>query len=110
MHDDLPYLEPEASSLCIKIEESIDEEGQPYIDVYGIELTQTERHPGVKSAERYGLDLVMWPEWLGMRIDESTIAEYGEKATLCHCLYELAFYGHTLNEVIAHRNEVMLGI
>jgi hypothetical protein len=114
-YDQLRHLEPVPADLSIVIEEIWDEIDQCYIiDVYGTtkvmhdDVSESHEHESTKteSQERFGLDFVLWPEWLDMQINENTLAHYTAEEIISHCLYEMTFYGHTLEEVTEHRDRV----
>jgi hypothetical protein len=95
-YDELRDLEPVASELNIVVEQIWNEtDKQHFMDVYG-----------KTKGERFGLDVVLWPELLGMQINESTLAHYSEEEIISHCLYEMTTWGHTLAEVTEYRDRV----
>jgi hypothetical protein len=45
------------------------------------------------------LSLSPWKEWLGMKIDEYTFSRYSGREILCHCLWEMTYYGYNENAI-----------
>lgn len=47
----------------------------------------------------FAVNLFDWAEWLDMGIDSETIIKYSDLDIISHCLYEMAYYGFTQEEV-----------
>jgi len=39
------------------------------------------------------LSFTPWNEWMGMKIDSETLKNYSGEQIICHCLWEMTFYG-----------------
>ena len=42
-----------------------------------------------------GLGLSPWAEWLGFDVDEDTLRNFLRVDIVCHCLWEMSFYGNS---------------
>lgn len=94
-------LKPIASKMRIEIEYCEAEEGH-YHEVLGKDGTLRPDGP----EERYDISLVDWDEWLGIEIDPLTQNNYSELAILCHCLYEMTWYGYSMAKIKKFRDEL----
>jgi hypothetical protein len=56
---------------------------------------------GKKPSEEHSvcLSFTPWKEWLGMEIDEVSLKNYTGEEILCHCLWEMTFYGYNENDI-----------
>jgi len=54
---------------------------------------------GRSDNEDVNISLNPWREWLGMKIDPLTREECTGKEIICHCLWEMTFYGYNEESV-----------
>jgi len=45
------------------------------------------------------LEYTAWEKWLGMNIDEKTLADFAEVEIISHALYEMTFFGFDNEEI-----------
>jgi hypothetical protein len=74
--------------MRIEIASREDEDGV-YHDVIGRDGTL--RADG--SEESFCIALVDWEDWLGMEIDPGIRINYSELDIVCHCLWEMTWFG-----------------
>ena len=110
-------LEPQNSNLQIKIETVEEQEDSPfensiidrcnainkdgyiiYFQVCGIEIS---------SNELFSLSFVEWSEIINSEIFPKTIEEFSKEEIVCHCLYEMTFYGFTMEEIRKVKNIIV---
>jgi hypothetical protein len=67
---------------------------------------------GKKATDDFdvSLSLTPWKEWLGMRISPSVFTGYTSKEIICHCLWEMTFYGYNEKEIEKVISEIELSI
>ena len=82
----LMKLKPQAGKIRIELDFYKSPDEEPYVDVHGITMKN-------KQKQLWGLDFTPWAEWLCMEIEEETIDKFSEIEILCHCLWEMTFYG-----------------
>ena len=51
--------------------------------------------------------LAHWAEWLGMEIDPDTLTRYTEPDIIAHCLWEMTFFGYTLEDIRQTWDEII---
>lgn len=61
-----------------------------YTAVYGV---------SPKKQNRWALDFLPWKNCLGMDIHKSTVFNYSEVDIICHCLWEMTFFGFNNKDV-----------
>lgn len=86
----LKVMTPVASEYQLCIQHVVGFDGYEYEDVSGV------KHKGDESV---GVSLTPREEWLGMEIQDDTLASYSPDEILAHCLWEMTFYGFTEGEV-----------
>jgi len=74
---------------CVIAIEHVDED-DIYEHVYG-------KDPS--SPYNVGLSLTSWSEWLGMKFTPQTLDNYTVPEIICHCIWEMTFYGHNEIEI-----------
>lgn len=47
----------------------------------------------VNSLTTWALDLTSWSEWMGMEVDEESLKAMTNEQFVCHCLWEMTFFG-----------------
>jgi len=47
----------------------------------------------------WALELSTYNQWLNYSIAEQTLNNYSEIDIICHCLYEMTFYGYSENQI-----------
>ncbi len=52
-----------------------------------------------KRGSTWAFDFYTWDKWLGMEIYEATLIEYGEINVICHCLYDMTFWGFNQDDI-----------
>jgi len=52
-----------------------------------------------RRGDTYALEFSSWQEWLGMRVSDASIYAYESVDIICHCLYEMTFFGFTPKDV-----------
>ena len=80
----LTRIKPKKSKLKIEFDFGKNPDEEPYVDVHGVTK---------KDEQTWALDFTSWAEWLGMEVKEETIWKFSEIEILCHCLWEMTFYG-----------------
>ena len=82
----LKKIKPQPSDMKIIIEEIKDGliEDLIYANVSGIKP---------ESDLRWAIEDTPWHQWLDMGIDETTFEKYNEKEILCHCVWEMTWFG-----------------
>lgn len=50
-------------------------------------------HHSWDEPEHYGLSMTPWAEWVGMVVEEPSLAEFPEVDILAHCLWEMSWHG-----------------
>ena len=90
-----------SSRMRIEIAYREDEDGS-YNDVIGTDGTL--RADG--SEERFCIALVDWEEWLGMDIDPTVQKNYLNLDILCHCLWEMTWFGYSMEKIIQFREDL----
>ena len=71
--------------------QDLEDGGKNYIDVFG----QRTWIAGADFPTRIALEFWPWSDWLGMSIAEETMQNFTETQIICHCLYEMTFFGYT---------------
>jgi hypothetical protein len=98
----LRNLTPDPASsqyqLSIELTPPIDPEEQPFWDV----SCAKEGDP-----DRCGLDLSPWEEWLAIRVPQSLLEKMTPAEIVCHCVWEMTFYGFTQEKIAAFRTELL---
>jgi hypothetical protein len=76
------------SDYCIQIDHV--QSDRPYENV-----------TGKRTSEDFNVSLSFtpWKEWLGMRISPGVFENYTGQEILCHCLWEMTFYGYNEKEI-----------
>lgn len=59
-----------------------------------------------KTKTRVGLDFYEWEHWLACPISEKTLQEYTELDVICHCLWEMTFYGFEEDKIKEIKDEL----
>lgn len=72
----------------LKVHDEFEEDGY-YFDVYGV-------YPG--DSEHYALEFTPWEEWLSYQVLEKSMYLYGPVAVVAHALYELTFFGFSIED------------
>ena len=54
----------------------------------------------------YSLMFTSWQEWLGMKVDNSSLENYGEEEFIAHCLWEMTFVGFDPCEIDMEREKM----
>lgn len=68
-----------------------------YIHVSGYD--RNKENPNNKTIETLAIEFSPWEEWLGMEIDKETLNSFSEIEILCHCLYEMTFFGFNQSKI-----------
>jgi hypothetical protein len=91
----LQTLEELESDLYIELKKAVDDEKaeSQFVDVFGKRTDEPESSVG------YALEFVPWQEWLGMDISKTTISDFSKAEIVCHCLYEMTFFGTSEKEI-----------
>lgn len=117
----LRSLSPRPSAMRIVVEEVPDdvEEGGTVIDVAGRDGTTVRDLPEFKTAPEsfknedpnrevsYSMSLTAWDEWLNMEIDPRTCERFSAEDILAHCLWEMTFYGFSMEAIGTVRDSLM---
>lgn len=114
--EELYTLKPIKTKMRIVIEDIFDEyNGKYYTDVSGKNGTLNKEsdpeHFGNNEVGNqevsYAIEYTPWEEWLGMKIDPSSLKRYSNLETIAHCLWEMTFAGFdqtTIKEQIKEVN------
>ena len=114
----LKTLTPSETIMRICIEAAVDEDtGDTYHDVSAKDGTLHKEQSDVPEQFRqgdrgeqevsYGIELTDWAEWLGMEIDPDTLTRYAEPDIIAHCLWEMTFFGYTLEDIRQTWDEII---
>jgi len=89
--EELKTTKPKKTRFTILIMEYGDvRDKRDYISISGITKTD-EKH--------WALDFIDWAEWLSMPIAKKSIEYFSLIDILCHCLWEMTFFGFTSEKV-----------
>ncbi len=96
-------------NMVISIREVQDEDSrESWEEVYGYKETE--------KNQSYALDLNLFGDWLGFKIDEDVLLNYSDVDFIAFCLYEMTFFGFTdikieeqIQELLSRIEEVESG-
>jgi len=95
--DKLLDLEPIKSEYIICLQE-VESEDEFYTEVFGVK----------NSCDlKWSLSMMKWSEWLGMKIHETSQAIYTKDQIICHCLWEMTFYGFDEKTIEDTKNDIL---
>lgn len=96
VYEKLRLIEPITGDMSIVLTH-YDEEEEPddnYVQVSGKKYNELE-----KKIEHYAIEFSPWNEWLGMEIEEETLASFNELEIISHCLFEMTFVSFDEEEI-----------
>ena len=59
-----------------------------------------------KTGSLFILEITPWAKWLGMELDAQTLEKFSEFDIVAHCLYEMTFFGFTLEDIQKTANAI----
>ena len=84
----LVMMQPEEIDMSIVLSQK-KYDNEEYIDVsaqYNNPRNEDEKYP-------LGIELTPWRIWLGMDINDETLANFTEREIIIHCIYEMSYFG-----------------
>lgn len=87
----LPVFTQGKRPLLIEVHACHDQYDGYYTDVHAVTPK--------KRGESKGLDATRWEKWLGMEIWPASLYDYSEVDIVCHCLWEMTFYGFDQDQI-----------
>ena len=54
---------------------------------------------GKEGSTDWNMSFVPWGEWLNMSIDSETVLNYDAKEIICHCLFNMTYYGYNEKDI-----------
>ena len=100
----LKTLSPTSSDLQLRIDLVYSEHaGEYHIETKSI-------HPGqqaTKTGALFVLEFTPWSDWLGMELHAQTLENFSEFDIIAHCLYEMTFFGFSLEDIRKTANAIV---
>lgn len=77
-------LQPKPNEMSVVIQSELDDEGEPWYNVSGIDL----------EGQTWAIEFEPWEEWLNMPVTWTGIAEMSMPEAMAHILWEMTFFGY----------------
>lgn len=61
----------------------------------------------LETNELFSLSFIEWSELINSEIFQQTIEEFTKEEIVCHCIYDMTFYGFTMEEVRQVKNIIV---
>jgi len=80
------------------------DEGEEWFNVYGRDGSYCEFAP--EHLETFGLSFTPWDQWSDMEVDEGSRKKLSDTDIICHCLWEMTFYGFDQEKICEQLDEL----
>jgi len=101
--NELRHLNPIDTDITILVNYLKDDfDNEEYVDVSGYYNDPSKSIDDFTNS--LALELTPWEEWLGMDIDKQSLIDFTELELICHCLYEMTFFGFDQKEIQEEHN------
>lgn len=96
LYSHLTQMEEKTINMTIQINKYFyDDSEKDAVDLIGYYNDQVPNDP----EQQYALAFTPWNKWIGMEINNVTLAEYSQTEIIAHCLYEMTFWGFNEDEI-----------
>lgn len=101
--NELSHLKPIDTDITILVHHVKDDfDNEEHVDVSGYYNDPSKSIDDFTNS--LALELTAWEKWLGMDIDKQSLIDFTELELICHCLYEMTFFGFDQKEIQEEHN------
>ena len=80
------------SDIFISLEKVIEEDGEEWIDVHGVNVIGTDK-------TTYAIEFYPWDTWISLFVTKDTLDTFSKEEIVAGCLYEMTFFGYEEEDV-----------